>query len=230
MNLQAVITGTVLSASILISGCANKDMVDSHSGFLKSYEGLEEMKNLDDTISSTTPGADFSNYENIMVAPIEIMSGIVESEKTPEQKKLFQDISTYLTDGYKKQISRNGNYKLAETEGPNTMKLEAAISAVQVNFDDLNWYQYIPISLALTGISRATYSDESVRILAEARMVDTQTNEVLLRRVSLEEGLEIPDDEAPLEFKDVKPALDAWLNRANKQLTLLHSGKEASDE
>ena len=228
MNLQTAVGGTILIVSTLISACANQEMVSSHSGFLKSYDGLKKVKNLEETHSRVTPGADFSNYENIMVAPFAIIHGVDKADATPEQQKLFEDISTYMTEGYKKEILKNGLYNLVEKEGPSTIRVEAAVSAVEVHFDDLEWYQYIPVSLAVKGISQATYENKSVRVLAEARIVDTQTKEVLVRRVTLETGLEVPDSKSRLEFKDVKPALDVWLGRADHQLTIMHSGKEIS--
>ena len=222
MKLQTMITSTVLAAAVLMSGCANKEMVEKkHSGFLKSYEGLEEDKKYEGTLTRIMPGADISKYQNIIVSPIQIMSGLSEQEKTPQQKKLFQDISDYLTQGYKDALSKNTALNVVETEGPGTMKLEAAISAVEVHYDDLSWYQFIPISLAATGVARATFVDGNARILGEARLIDSQTGDILVRTVSLQKGEEVKTDKDHLTFEDVKPGLDAWLKRTNDRISEL---------
>jgi len=218
MTIQTMITSTVLAAAILMSGCANKEMEEQQSGFLKSYEGLEEDKKFEGTLTRVTPGADFNKYQNIIVAPIQILSGISEDAKTPQQKKLIQDMSDYLTEGYKEAFRTDTAFNVVETKGPGTILFEGAISAVEVHHDDLEWYQLIPISLAVTGVARATFVDGKARILGEGRLSDSQTGEVLVRAVSLQKGQPVTTDKDHLEFKDVQPGLDAWLGRLKARI------------
>ena len=224
MKLQIVVISALVGAALLMSGCANKDLQEKNSGFLKSYEGLDEHEKYEGSMIRIMPGADFTQYENIMVSPVQIVSGIPENEQTPAQKKLFKEVSEYLTNGYKEEIKKNGVYNLVETEGPKTIKYEVGISAVEVHFDDMQWYQFSPISLGLTVAARSTYVDKAVRILGEGRLVDTETGKVLMRAMSLQKGEEVGTDADQLVFKDVKPALDAWLKRSTKNLADMRKG------
>ena len=225
MTIQTMITSTVLAAAILMSGCANKEMEEQQSGFLKSYEGLEEDKKYEGTLTRVMPGADFNKYQNIMVSPIQVLSGISEDAKTPHQKKLIQDMSNYLTEGYKEAFRTETAFNVVETAGPGTLKFEGAISAVEVHHDDLQWYQFIPISLAVTGVARATFVDGKARILGEGRLSDSQTGDVLMRVVSLQKGQPVTTDKDHLEFKDVQPGLDAWLGRLKTRIADLKAAQ-----
>ena len=104
---------------------------------------------------------------------------------------------------------------------PKTLVFEGAVSAVEVHFDDMQWYQFTPITLGLTGIARATYVDGAVRILGEGRFYDGTTGKLLLSAMTLQKGQEVSTDADKLVFADVKPALDVWLKRTNKNLAKL---------
>lgn len=226
MKLQTIVMSAVLGITVFMSGCANKELEQKHSGFLKSYEGLDDdHEKFEGRMVRIMPGADFTKYENIYVAPVQIMSGITEGEQTPAQKKMYQQISEYLTKGYKDEVSKNKRYALVENKNmPKTILFETGISAVAVNYDDMEWYQYTPITLGLTVIARSTYTDKAVRILGEGRLVDAETNKVLMRAMSLQKGEEVGTEADELTFEDVKPALDAWLKNSAKSLENMRKG------
>jgi hypothetical protein len=215
----SIIATAALSLSLLFVGCANKSLKTKQSGFLKSYNNMEDMEGVDNTMVSVTQGADFSKYEYIYVEPVQVISLVSEGAKTQHQKDLYAEISQYLTDGYRTKIQNSSVYKLASSKTQaNTMVFEPAVTAVEIAQDDLEWYQYTPVTLAATGIARATYVDGKVRILGEGRFVDPATNKVLMRVVSLQKGAEVSVSKDKLKFKDLKSGLDSWLNRANKTL------------
>ncbi len=101
---------------------------------------------------------------------------------------------------------------------PNTLKLETSISGVSINHDDMEFYQFIPVALAITAVSRATVTNAAVRVLGEAKMMDSQSNKVLFRSMGLQKGQEIKSSNAQLTFADVKPALDQWLINAGQRV------------
>lgn len=219
MKNQFCIVCLVVFTVFFIGGCANKSMEDKHSGFLKSYSGLKDVA--EGRKLQIMPGADFAKYKNLYVAPVQILHGIVEGVVTPSEKKLFQEMSDYLTEGLKKDTKKNGILTLTEDKkAPQTMVFESAISAVAVNFDDMSWYQFTPITMAATAAARASVVDKQVRILGEARLSDGDTGSVLMRVVNLQKGHEVaPGTEVDdLVFADVQPALDAWLKQYSKNL------------
>ena len=225
MKLHTLLGAAIISAAIMFTGCANRDMQAKNSGFLNNYDGLEENDKLEGTRVKIEPGADFTKYENIYIEPVKIISAIPEKEWTPEQKILFEKISDYLTAGYKTALENGTGYRLVENKDiPKTVVFEAAISAVEVHYDDMQWYQFTPITLGLTGIARATYIDGAVRILGEGKFYDAKTGKLLLSAMTLQKGEEVSTDADKLVFADVKPALDAWLKRTNKNLEKLRKG------
>lgn len=224
MNRKLITLCAAVSLSLLVGGCANRGLENQNSGFLQDYEGLDSNPQFEGAMVQVMPGADFSQYQNIIVAPVQILSNIPESEITPAQQKLFGQISAYLTEGYIQNFSQNGTYNVVNVAGPNTMNFEAAISAVEVHFDDMQWYQFTPVSLGLTVAARSTFVDQAVRILGEARLSDSESGKVLLRAMSLQEGEEVSTEANQLLFSDVKPALDVWLKRSTKRLAEMKQG------
>ena len=225
MKIYTLLGATLMSAAIMFSGCANRDMQARHSGFLKNYDELKENDKLEGTRVKVEIGADFTKYENIYIAPVQIVSAIPKSKLTVEQKILFEKISDYLTNGYKTALKDGTGYRLVENkETPKTIVFEGAVSAVEVHYDDMQWYQFTPITLGITGIARATYIDGSVRILGEGKFYDAKTGKLLLSAMTLQKGQEVSTDADKLVFADVKPALDAWLKRTNKNLAKLRKG------
>ncbi|RLA79010.1 MAG: hypothetical protein DRG78_13815 [Epsilonproteobacteria bacterium] len=227
MKIASLLTTTLIAGALFITGCANKDMqTENHSGFLKNYDNLEENDNFKDARINVAKDADFTKYEYIYIEPVQVIHGASETKISAQEEELFKEISDYLTAGYKTAIQNGSGYKLAQTKDQaNTLIFEGAISAVEVHFDDMVWYQFTPITLVLTGMARATYVDGAVRILGEGRFTDAQTNEVLMRAMLLQKGDEITTDADKLVFKDVKSALDTWLKRSNKNLATLKEGK-----
>jgi len=224
MNRKLITLCALFSMALIIGGCANRGMKNQHSGFLQDYEGLDDNPQFEGAMVRVMPGADFSKYENIIVAPVKVISNIPEADITPAQQKLFDQIAQYLTEGYVKNFRHNGTYNVVDVAGPDTMKFEVAISAVEVHFDDMQWYQFTPVTLGLTVAARTTYVDQSVRILGEARITDSESGKVLIRGMSLQEGEEVGTKADQLVFDDVKPALDTWLKRSNKTLVKMKQG------
>ena len=222
---KKIVSIITIAMALLMMGCANRDMQAKNSGFLKNYDKLQDHEQLETTRIHIAPGADFTAYENIYVEQVQVISAIPEKDWTPEQKILFEKISTYLTNGYKKSMLEGTGYRLVEDKKtPKTIVFEGAISAVEVHFDDMQWYQFTPITLGVTAVARGTYIDASVRILGEGRFTDAKTGKVLLRAMSLQKGEEVGTDADRLVFKDLKPGLDAWLKNTDKNLVKLRKG------
>jgi len=232
MNFKTALIVTAVATSFLISGCVSKPVPQKNSGFFKDYNELaQENKKFTHRHAQIMPDADFSQYENVYVAPIQVVSSIPKEQETDEQKKLYKEISDYLTRAYKKEVKANGIYTLVEDKTvAKTLVFEAAMSAVEVHFDDTTWYQFMPIELGLTAVARNTYMDGSVRVLGEGRLVDAKTGKLLLRTMNLQKAQEVSTQDEFLIFTDVQPALDAWLKNSIKNLVELRKGIKKYEE
>ncbi|OHD96662.1 MAG: hypothetical protein A3E21_01215 [Sulfurimonas sp. RIFCSPHIGHO2_12_FULL_36_9] len=209
MKLQKILSVAVFGVMFLMNGCAGKSVEAKNTGFFKDYEQFGNSAGLSATKSSKD--VDMSKYKTVFVSPVEVISAIPQEQQTPLQKKLYKEISDYLTDGYKKEIQKSARYMLAETKSPNTLKLESAISTVEVHFDDDKWNQFSPIAMDITVTSYNSYADENVRILGEKRIVDSVTQEVLFESMDIIKDEKISLNGDTLEFQNIKPALDRWI-------------------
>lgn len=221
MKKTKIVMALALSSMLLLSGCANKEMVDKaeKQGFLGSYKDLKKDK--EGAMTWRAPDANFKNYNSIIVAPITIQAGMDTGSMTAGQKALLQEMAQYLTQGYKDAIKNAGAYQVVDVAGPHTMKLELQVSAVSVNSDDMQWYQFIPVALVLTGIKRAVDSGAAVRILGQGKLVDSQSDKMLLKGMNLVKGKEINASAAELTFADVKPSLDLYIKKFSDRLAAL---------
>lgn len=192
---------------IFMSGCFSRTVQPKNSGFFKNYKELEITKKID-----------AYKYDEIMVTPAVVISTIAEQKQTQEQKKLYKEISDYVTAGYKKILNSNNMYKLVEKVSDHTMRFESAVSAVEVHFNDEKWNNNTPVALGVDVVSFNSYMDESVRILGEGRLVDSWSGEVLGRTMEIQKDNIITLKGDSLEFADVKEALDRWLITVSKFL------------
>ncbi len=209
MKPQTILLSVALGFSLFMNGCSSKNVAVTDSGFFEDYT---QFKN------KTQTTIDLSQYKSIIVTPVQVISYIPLEKQTPAQKKLYTDISEYLTSEYKKIILANNRYTITEAVGESTLSLETAISTVEVHFDDKNWNQNAPIPMALNVVSFNSYMDEDVRILAEKRLVDSATKKVLTKSLNLQKDSVVTINSEVLVFENVKPALDSWLQELTIQL------------
>lgn len=216
MNFNNLIISAIIGVAFLMSGCAGKKLYTKNSGFFKDYEQLNKQIEPKSSKVQSKDSADLSFYKNIIVAPVKVISSIAKEQQTESQKKLYKDISEYLTTKCKEELGNSSKYILVENPSKNTLILESAISAVEVHFDDPQWYQFSSIAIGLTAVSFGVYVDEDVRILGEKRLVDSQTGDVLERSMNIQEDVKITLTGYELEFTNIKPALDSWLKQLKK--------------
>lgn len=212
------------TVALSTTGCANRNMENGQSGFLGNYEDIADHEQFTGTRVAITPGIDFTQYDNIYIAPIKVISPIPEDEQSDQQKQLYTDIATYLTAGYKEAIQTVTRYTVVDSpDHPKTLLFEGAISAVEVHGEDITPMEMMPMMLIFYPITRAV-SDANVRILGEGRLTDTTTGTVVIRMVRLSKGAKMTKDEDQLVFTDVQTALDDWLADTTANLVKLRKG------
>lgn len=213
---QNIFIGIVLLMAFIISGCSSRAVQAKNTGFFQDYSSIQTNGRL----SYSDSNNELDKYKNILVAPVVVISKIKEDEQTDGQKKLYKDISEYLTSEYKKEISKSGRYNIVDKSAADTLRLESAISAVEVHLDDEKWNQFSPVSLGLSVVSFNVYMDEDVRILGEKRLTDANSGKVISRSMHIQKDEKIIINGDSLEFKDIKPALDGWIEQIKKELLI----------
>ena len=76
----SVIVG--FSLALMFISCSNKDLQNQHSGFLKSYDDMQENDSVDGAEIYISPDVDFTKYENIYIEPVQVVSRISKEDLT----------------------------------------------------------------------------------------------------------------------------------------------------
>jgi hypothetical protein len=211
LNINNFLITAIFGATFLISGCASKKIYTQNSGFFKSYEELNKSIKQKSFVAKSKNSNNLSLYKNIIITPVQVISSIPIEQQSKSQKKLYAAISKYLTHGYKKKLSKK--FTIVEKPSQNTLTLQTAISAVEVHFDDEKWYQFSSTPLGLTAVSYNIYMDEDIRILGEKRLLDSKNGDILERSMNILSDDVVTTNGSNLEFDDIKPALDSWLEQ-----------------
>lgn len=212
MKLSVILAVAVLS--VFMSGCMSRTPQAKNSGFFKDYGEFEKLTDFNKKSDHEVVLKKSAKvYKSVLISPVQVISAIEPEQQTASQKKLYKDISDYLSVEYKKSIKNSGEYKVVESSGADTFVLESAISAVEVHPDDEKWNQFSPISLGLSVVSANVYMDGDVRLLCEKRLVDAQTKEIISQSISVIKDINITPKGDELELSDIKPALDEWVTQ-----------------
>jgi len=210
------ITLASLAFILLLSGCASSSI--QSTAFIPNPQVLKESPLNEGTLYFIDKSADFKKY-NVKVQPIEI---IKSDEKEVLNKKLENEISTYFT---QKLSSDFNNVPMNNNKDNQDVKLYVSLTAIDVSYDDLKIYQYLPYGLAFTALKRGSgFEGKKVRVALALKIVDSKTSKVLAIVVDKKVGDEVKNKEV-LSLNDAKPLLDAWSKRFSTRLTEIKSGK-----
>lgn len=211
MRLQIILKTIAISIIFLMTGCGSKATGPAtNTGFFENYKKSEMQIQAKKALPL---------YTKIQVIPVRVISGQNISNESASQKKMYKEISNYVTDGYKKIVQKNKNYTLVDVKSENTLVLRSAISTVEIHPDDKNWNQLTPIAMGLDSVSFNAYMYEYVRVLGESKLVDASTNKVISRSMKIQQRHTIKITGDDLVFADIKPALDSWLVQIKNDLS-----------
>lgn len=216
IKIKTVLKGAVLSALVLMSGCASKTVYQEQTGFLDDYKSLITNNPSEGKIVHFNSGQDLSTFNKVNMKSVTVISGIPQDEQTDKQKRLYKTISAYVTSGLKKAITEDSSLILVDAAGEDTLDLELAVSAVEVHMNDAKWNQFSRITLGINVVTYGVYQDEAVRILVESRI--STENTLHAQSMHTVKDHSIHTEGSILNFEDVKPALDTWLGDAVKSL------------
>lgn len=216
MKIKTVLKGALLSVLVLMSGCASKTVYQEQTGFLDDYKMLISNNSSQDKMVRRYSNEDLSVLNKVNVKAVNVISGIPEAEQTKEQKKLYAEVSAYVTEGLKKAIREEKGLTLTDRSEKDTLDLELAVSAVEVHLNDPTWNQFSRTALGINVVSYGVYLDEAVRILVESRISTDDILHAQSMRTLKDHSIQIEGN--ILGFEDVKPALDMWLTEAIEDL------------
>lgn len=214
---------------IALGGCAvteqaEPDTVDisAGSGFLKDYSQLKPGKKGQALFVYFNPRADWSRYNQILIAPVTV--GLGPSHELGEQEQ--QILSSYYYHALQTNLSKN--FTLATQPGPDVMTLRAALTDATTATPVLRTISVVIPQARLLGAVKnmATGSYAFVgSAQSEGEVLDSLTGETLAAAVDRRSGGISIKNADVWEWGDAENAMDYWAQRTDQRLADLSQAK-----
>ena len=210
MNRLFVIT--VITAVITACASSSPPLEKTSSGFLsqQNYDQLTKVKTPDDQTAYryVSPSFDPSKYKQAIVDPVIAYPKPQPTEQVSMEtlETLERELTRLLKDSLSEVLT------LTSTPGPDVLRLELAVTGINISDEPLKGYQYIPIFLVA---SESGGREQQVKLLLEGRVTDSVTKEV--QAVSTRElsGEDLKNAKSKLEAKQLNQGMEAaakdWL-------------------
>lgn len=207
---------------LALSGCTSTSNTNeseaktTQSGFLSSYNQLNEVKTEDDSnlLRYIKPGLKELGYDKIILDPVSFYPAPKSSDTI--SKNVLDKISSYANKSFSSAVSSSST--LATVAGPNTARMKVAITAVDITDKELSGMQYIPIAFLFTAASGGL-NDMQAKIRIETELVDSQTGEVLAQAVKSGAGATVDNDKTTMNLEMLSPLLDKWAESLKSTIT-----------
>lgn len=204
--MKKLLLTSLVAGTLLFTGCASSQAPENSASKL-----IENPKKLTKSVFDESvyyyikDNHDFAQYNKVVVPSIPVE----DSKDAVIDEKIKKEISEYFTKG----ISVAVNEVVKTNSGNKTLKLEIAVEKVDVVYEDLKFYNFIPVSLAVKAISRGTgIEDKDLMVAIAMRLTDVDNQEIIALAVDskkVENVNEIKD----VTLEKVKPILDEWITR-----------------
>jgi len=209
----------VIVLVLLCAGCARtyqaRYVETSH--FLDDYSLLKDGKDGDALLSFWKEGANWAGYKKIIVDPF-IVSKLPDSDlndmthaENHRLKELFE---------YKMREALKKNFKLVTHSGPDTLRVQFAITDAESSILLLDLYTSVyPSARALSLLKMLATGTESYvgKASVEGKITDSQTGELLMASADCRAGGKTLMG-AFDSWDDVEQAYQYWATQLNYQL------------
>ncbi len=164
-------------------------------------------------------GVDFKSYNKIIISDIPVIKD--NPEDVAFDENLLNSISIY----FRSELMSELNSVVNKNMGKSSLKFDVSVTSLGKEFKSLKFYQYIPVGLAITAITRTTgIEDKNLVIAIALKVTDSKTNEVLAMVVdsNVKKGFSKNQE---IIFEDIKPTLDEWVEHYKTRMQELIDNK-----
>ena len=215
--------------SLSISGCMN--ITDQQkSGFLKDYEGFEDVYDPDYTKVYRS-----ENFTIDMIADMERVKLVpFEMWITPGPQALFtpedlEELSQYFHQQMGDRLTAN-NYKLVRLSGPRTITIQGAFSGVKFDDPKLMPQDFIPFRMVLNAgnfayLQITDKSDVTTKVSVEIEFLKGIRHERILAAISTKYVDNTIANSGVDNMTVVKALLDMWAEKFVDRLVEIRSEK-----
>ena len=206
---------SVVVLAAMVAACGGKSpRVDS--GFLTQqyYDELSEIKTPSDHIlyRYVSPSFQPSQYKRVIVEPVTAYPKPQPTEQVSREtlETLQLQLTMLLEDAVADVLA------LTREPGPGVLRIEMAITGINISDRPIEGYEYIPIALIAAGTQKAAGArSQRVKLFLEGRATDSITDEVLAVSVRELTGEDLEDAKAKLEVQRLNPGMEVagkeWL-------------------
>lgn len=210
------IVGVALS-SLLLAGCVSKvTEKEQYSGFLKSYDGLQETKSSSGAtvMRWVAPGFQPSAYSTVVFERLELYPAPKPNERV--DMKTLQELQAYTTQSARQALEQN--YRVVPSakdvrKGERALILHAAITGVTATNEGMKWYEVVPVAAVVGATQAATgHRDQNTELYIEADLVDAGTGQPVAKAVRKVFGENLQNTSQKITANDFKAAIKAMTN------------------
>ena len=226
-NYSYLIFCSFLLITMSIASCSRtvkSPEAPQESGFLGDYEGFEEDPEGRFSLLYINENADFSKYTNFYV---ETVTAFVpegsDLEKVKPEK--IQNVVDYIKETITTDFSQT--WTLVDTPGENTMAIRFAFTQLSTgNRVGDTVTTYAPPARAFSELKKLATGKHAFvgQIAHEAEILDSATGERLVATLGVRSGGKTFKNATDKE-RDIKAAVDVWVDRAYNGMVELKEGK-----
>lgn len=216
-NIQFLFLLAIL-ASLSLPAQAERVKTKDFSGWMENYDTLEYVEDRNAFLFSNDNKR--GTYEKVMLHEVTIYGKNVRSDN-----ELGVKASDYLREGILSIFEDEG--VLATEPGPKVARLSLAITGVEKSIESLKAHNLIPVSAVFRGAKRATGNlNTYIDAMFEGEATDSVTGERLMAIVARGIGATDKKSGEEMEFEDLLPTLDMWLEQYRKTVRAFLANRE----
>lgn len=212
MNIpRKLFVGIALSSLLLASCVSNVTEQSQYSGFLPSYDGLQEVTTPSGqkAMRWMAPGFTPSAYNTVVFNQLEMYPAPKPNERVNLQT--LQSLQEFASSSVKSTLAQR--YKVVPTlqaapAGARTLIMRAAITGVSASTEGMHWYEVVPIAAVVGGVSAATgHRDQNTELYVEAYFVDATSGLPVMKVVRKVFGKTLENNSKAITANDFKAAI-----------------------
>lgn len=212
MKSKSILLAVIFLATSFSQLCLAAKELDTKdfSGWLDEYSSLVYSEDLNAFVFFNEDKR--GKYRKVYLDEVTIYSE--NAEKNPD---IAAKAAEYLLEGGRKLLSERD--LLAPEPGPGVLRYRMAITGVRKSKEELKPYHVLPVAAVFRGAQAASGNVASyIDAMFEAELVDSVTGERAAAIVRRGIGTTEKRSGDKLEFKDLTPTLDAWLETYGETL------------
>jgi len=212
MNVSRKLFLSAALSSLMLAGCTSQVTEKSqYSGFLPNYDGLVEVTTPSGGTAMRWVATGFnpSAYNTIVFNKLEMYPAPRPDERV--NMETLQQIQQHTTTSVKNALSHK--FKVVPNEasapaGSRTLVMHAAMTGVNAATEGMKWYNVVPVSAVVAGVSAATGErDQNTELFIEADLVDAASGKPVAKVVRKVFGKTLDNDSQAISADDFNDAI-----------------------